>query len=297
MAYIVFTCTGMVYLIIWWRNGVGFCEKDNKTLLLYYPYKKWPQTKHFKPNPFRLSRGPYFMHVHYLYLILTNVVRSRANKNILRPVAVNCFRSSFKCIERHQIQYRYHICCKLSAFKISVMNCRNSTFPVEISQVKSPIINKGLPISKSGKMSLTICPLNSCSAQDGDLFTRTNLRNPACEWFKWQKRNSNRLVQKCTVLTDFFAFIAISNIRKTSMKRKRKRSDSVLWQKPLHRQKNPKSNMTTQKCHQNFHYTTIADRLRTVSWDIDSHQTGVVKPVNGNLPTNRKSRVIKRTYT
>ena len=47
-------------------------------------------------------------------------------------------------------------------------------------------------------------------------------------------------------------------------KRIRKRSDSVLWQKPLHWQKNPKSNVTTQKRHQNFDYTTIASRLRTV---------------------------------
>ena len=31
-------------------------------------------------------------------------------------------------------------------------------------------------------------------------------------------------------------------------------------------------------------YTTIADRLRTVSWGNDSHPTGVVKPVNG-IPT------------
>ena len=29
----------------------------------------------------------------------------------------------------------------------------------------------------------------------------------------------------------------------------------------------------------NFDYTTIADRLRTVSWSNSSHQTGVVKPV------------------
>ena len=39
--------------------------------------------------------------------------------------------------------------------------------------------------------------------------------------------------------------------------------------------------MTTQKLHQNFDYTTIADRLRTVSSGNDSHQTGVIKPVNG----------------
>ena len=60
-------------------------------------------------------------------------------------------------------------------------------------------------------------------------------------------------------------------------KRKRKRSDSVLRRKSLHRQKNPKSNMTTQKRHQNFDYTMIADRLRTVSWGNDSYPTGVVK--------------------
>ena len=33
-----------------------------------------------------------------------------------------------------------------------------------------------------------------------------------------------------------------------------------------------------------FDYTTIADRLRTVSWGNDSHPTGVVKPVYG-IPT------------
>ena len=47
---------------------------------------------------------------------------------------------------------------------------------------------------------------------------------------------------------------------------------------------NPKSNLITQKRHQNFDYTTIADRLRTVSWGNHSHTTGVVKPVNG-IPT------------
>ena len=57
-------------------------------------------------------------------------------------------------------------------------------------------------------------------------------------------------------------------------KRKRKRSDSVLWQTPLYRQKNPKSNLTTQKSHQNFNYITIAERIRTVSLGNDSHPTG-----------------------
>ena len=42
-----------------------------------------------------------------------------------------------------------------------------------------------------------------------------------------------------------------------------------------------KKQWTTQKRHQNFHYTTIADRLGTVSWSNNSNQTGVVKPVYG----------------
>ena len=65
-------------------------------------------------------------------------------------------------------------------------------------------------------------------------------------------------------------------------KRKRKRSDSVLWQKPLHRKKNPKKTTWQHKnATKNIDYTTIADRLRAVSWGNDSHQTGVVKPVYG----------------
>ena len=64
-------------------------------------------------------------------------------------------------------------------------------------------------------------------------------------------------------------------------KRKRKKSDSVLWQffKPLYPQKNPKSIVTTYKnADKNFDYTTIADRLRTVEVTA-VNPTGVVKPV------------------
>ena len=41
---------------------------------------------------------------------------------------------------------------------------------------------------------------------------------------------------------------------------KRKRSDAALWQKPLHRQKNSKSNVTTQRTPPK---TSITQRLRT----------------------------------
>ena len=47
------------------------------------------------------------------------------------------------------------------------------------------------------------------------------------------------------------------------------------------------SQETTQRRQQKIVYTTIADRLRTVSWSKNCHSghpTGVVKPVNG-IPT------------
>ena len=61
---------------------------------------------------------------------------------------------------------------------------------------------------------------------------------------------------------------------------------------------NSKSNGQHKNATKNFDYTTIADRLRTVSWSNNSHSTGVVKPgLKGtNLPTNCKSSVIKSTW-
>ena len=43
--------------------------------------------------------------------------------------------------------------------------------------------------------------------------------------------------------------------------RKRQKSDSVLWQKPWHQQKTPKSKVTTQKATKNCDDTTIAPDL------------------------------------
>ena len=53
-------------------------------------------------------------------------------------------------------------------------------------------------------------------------------------------------------------------------------------QKPIHPQKLQKA--TTQKRHQKFDNTTIANEFRMVNWSDDSHPTGVVTPVNG-VPT------------
>ena len=47
---------------------------------------------------------------------------------------------------------------------------------------------------------------------------------------------------------------------------------------PTPTDKSEKQRDNIKKRHQNFDYTTIADRLRTVSWSNRSHPTGVVKP-------------------
>ena len=42
--------------------------------------------------------------------------------------------------------------------------------------------------------------------------------------------------------------------------------------------------MANHRRHQNFDYTTIAERLSTVSWSNYCHPTGVVKPITGSQP-------------
>ena len=84
---------------------------------------------------------------------------------------------------------------------------------------------------------------------------------------------------------------------KEFIKRKRKRSDSVLWQKPLHQQKCQKGKVTTQTTPQK---SSIKQRLRT---DL-GRSVGVTKAtqlvwltgLRAHLHTNRNSRLIKRTH-
>ena len=64
-----------------------------------------------------------------------------------------------------------------------------------------------------------------------------------------------------------------------ALREKRKRSDSVLWQNPYTHRTIQKATWQHKNATKNFDYTTIADRLGTVSWSNSSHPTGVVKPV------------------
>ena len=50
---------------------------------------------------------------------------------------------------------------------------------------------------------------------------------------------------------------------------------------PITHRKIQKESWKHKNASKNFDYTTIADRLRTVSWSNDSHATGVNKPVYG----------------
>ena len=69
----------------------------------------------------------------------------------------------------------------------------------------------------------------------------------------------------------------------------------------LYQQKSPKFKVATWKRHQNFDYSTIADRFRTVSLSNGSHPTGLVKPVYG-IPTSplimerEKGRDLTKSY-
>ena len=59
---------------------------------------------------------------------------------------------------------------------------------------------------------------------------------------------------------------------------------SPMTEAPTPTEKSKKQRDNTKNATKNFDYTTIADRLRTVSWGNDSHPAGVVKPVYG-IPT------------
>ena len=68
-----------------------------------------------------------------------------------------------------------------------------------------------------------------------------------------------------------------------------KREKEEIWLSPMTEaltptEKSKKQRDNTKNATKNFDYTTIADRLRTVSRGNDSHPAGVVKPVYG-IPT------------
>ena len=82
-------------------------------------------------------------------------------------------------------------------------------------------------------------------------------------------------------------------------KQEKKRSDLGIWQIP-YTNRNSKLHSDNTKIQKKkprrLHHDCV--HLRTVSWNHDSNQTGVVKPSNGTptFPQNHKSCVMKRTH-
>ena len=74
------------------------------------------------------------------------------------------------------------------------------------------------------------------------------------------------------------------NNRHIKRKRKRKRSDHVLWQNPQHPQKTQKATWQHKNATKEIDYTTTAGWLRTVSCSNNSHSTSAIKPAYG-IPT------------
>ena len=101
------------------------------------------------------------------------------------------------------------------------------------------------------------------------------------------------LIKICNLLKQ----IACGNEFITYRKTKRRRSDPVLWQKPLHQQKCQKGKVTTQTTSQK---SSIKQQLRT---DL-RRSVGVttvtqlvwLTGLRAHLPIPRNSRVIKRTH-
>ena len=81
------------------------------------------------------------------------------------------------------------------------------------------------------------------------------------------------------------------------LKTKRRRSDPVLWQKPLYQQKCQRGKVATQTTPQKSSIKQkIADRLRTVSWSNYSHPTGVVNRFTGP-PSHSPQQPCNQKYT
>ena len=77
------------------------------------------------------------------------------------------------------------------------------------------------------------------------------------------------------------------------IKRKRKRADSVIWQKPPHQQKCQKGKVTTQTTPQKSSLRTDLGRSVGVT---TATQLVWLTGLRAHLPTNRNSRLIKRTH-
>ena len=73
-------------------------------------------------------------------------------------------------------------------------------------------------------------------------------------------------------------------------KYERKEKKREIWFSPMTKNPMPTENSKTKghakNATKNFDYTTIADRLRTVSWSNNSHPTGILNRFTGTQPSH-----------
>ena len=81
---------------------------------------------------------------------------------------------------------------------------------------------------------------------------------------------------------DMICFISHNVVKYVFRRREKQRDPTQPYDKsPYTHRKIQSAALQHKNATQNFDYTTIAGRIRTVSWSNDSHPTAVVKPVNG----------------
>ena len=92
--------------------------------------------------------------------------------------------------------------------------------------------------------------------------------------------------------------LLISSILSKDLREKGRDLTQSYEKSPYTHRKIQKATRQHKNATKNFDYTTIADRLRTVSWGNDSHPIGVIKPVYGvpNFPLTA-TVVLSKGYT
>ena len=152
---------------------------------------------------------------------------------------------------------------------VNRFTCPNSPLPATTVQSKGQIFYRRNSDSIIGFFFISEEGIVFCinTIQEGPTYY-TTLLNPGSTTNSYYERIS------CLVGDSNFKHLLFEDL--SCSWEERKRSDSVLWQTPLHKRNTPTSKLTTQKHYQNMDYTTIVDRLRTVSWSNDSKPTRVI---------------------
>ena len=153
---------------------------------------------------------------------------------------------------------------------------------------------------KANLSMVTFWKAPGCDRQKYNLRREVDVWRGCTRYGWWNSRDKQHQFVSCVCILKYLIKLWKAHARFIScflISRKRKRSDSVPWQKPLYQQKCQKGKVTTQTTPQK---SSIKQRLRT---DL-GRSVGVTTAtqlvwltgLRAHLPTNRNSRLIKRTH-